>query len=189
MPKRQDTHKHALTLTISTPPPQSQYSCTTSAPQPWPELRENRDIIPQNKSYCNSRHVSVSQKRTKHFFAFSLNFREHKKKLTVLLLLCRTRSISGCECNVFIKRDLIVFHLVKKWWNLPNPRAATSVATRIFDLAVRNSRNTKSRSFCDLSPCKVPHFTPKPRMYRDICSTRRFVSMKIIILPGFSSFS
>lgn len=30
--------------------------------------------------------------------------------------------------------------------NLPKPRAATSVATKMFDLPERNSRKTKSRS-------------------------------------------
>lgn len=53
-----------------------------------------------------------------------------------------------------------------KNFDLPKPRAATSVATNIFDFPERNSRKTKSRSDCDLSPCIAPHRTPKLRIKR-----------------------
>lgn len=119
-----------------------------------------------------------------------------KRAFTVRMFYVRVKQLCNrvrvCECVYLLaaggySTNYVILSCFAK--NLPKPRAATSVATRMLDLPERNSRRTKSRSDCDLSPWIAPQRTPKLRMKRTRLSTRRLVSTKIIILPGFSLVS
>uniref|UniRef100_A0A1A9UY30 Uncharacterized protein n=1 Tax=Glossina austeni TaxID=7395 RepID=A0A1A9UY30_GLOAU len=94
---------------------------------------------------------------------------------------CLSESILKQRGKKGLKSQSVV--ISSEWMPINKPRAATSVATSILDLPERNSRKTKSRSDCDLSPWMAPQRTPKLLNTRRTMNHEPFMSPLLTLSP------